>query len=100
QMGEDLLFNLTYLDVCRQINFIQKPLYNYNLHHNASSLTRNYRKNLWDDQQKMLDQIKAFLMENGCYSRANETFIREMYTANMIKGIGNMFHKNAALTLR
>lgn len=53
-LGEDIIFNFTYLNYVNKIKVINKPLYNY-ISDNNSSLLRKYRKELLSEK-KLLNE--------------------------------------------
>lgn len=53
-LGEDMIFNFTYLDYVKKFKVINKPLYNYR-NDNEISLLRKYRKEIFDEE-KLLNE--------------------------------------------
>lgn len=56
---EDLLFNLQYTQYCRYVYVTNQALYHYRKN-NTSSLTSNYKKNLFDQWKKLYSYIKPY----------------------------------------
>ena len=64
--GEDLLFNLSYLDYINSIGFksSKSNLYNYRIE-DSNSLSRKYNSNLYFNEKKLSDAILNFLKKNN-----------------------------------
>ncbi|MED5076040.1 glycosyltransferase [Geobacillus stearothermophilus] len=91
-LGEDLLFNLEYLEVCNQIAIIKDQLYGYLVQQNSNSLTKIYRNNLLDIQQMLLQRMREFLIKNGKYTEENKIFIEMLYASSIISYLDSLFH--------
>lgn len=63
-LGEDLLFNLRYLDICdnTEIVIINKPTYNY-IRGNENSLDHKYRTDFLQVNERIFDSIKTYLIK-------------------------------------
>ncbi len=46
-LGEDLIFNISYFNLCRKVGYFNNYLYNYRMI-NSNSLTQKYRKNKFE----------------------------------------------------
>ena len=97
KMGEDLLFNLNYIKVCKYISIINDSLYNYSKFNNAS-LTTSFKKDLFENQQMLFQKVRAFLMDNNSYKGENKFFVGVSYTNSIINCLDNLFHKDSDLT--
>ena len=62
-LGEDLLFNLEYLSCCEKILVINEPLYNYQPVQN--SLSRKYRKDMYEIQIRLFTAIERFRIDEN-----------------------------------
>lgn len=62
-LGEDLLFNIAYLEHCGKIQVINKAIYRY-LAVGDASLTRGYKKNFFESQRDMHLAVVDFLKAN------------------------------------
>lgn len=76
-LGEDLLFNLSYLQYCNTIRYIPNIIYNY--HINANSLTTTIRMDFLQIQDKLVNSIKKYLVSNGIYDLKNKQLINRLY---------------------
>jgi len=94
--GEDILFNLDYLNHCKSIFIIDNPLYYYN-HYNLNSLTMSYNKNLFEDQQRIFKKVRLFLKNHDQYE-SNKTVIERLYINRVISCFDNLFASNNDLT--
>jgi glycosyltransferase involved in cell wall biosynthesis len=95
--GEDLIFNLQYLDHCRKISIISDFLYLYT-NSNDGSITSTFRANLFENQQLLLETTREFLRRNGAYAGANKDLIEKFYTVRIGACFSNLFHPNSTLT--
>lgn len=97
RIGEDLLFNLDYLDLCHTIHIIKEPLYNYMIN-NHSSLSRNFTKDLIHNQHMLYSKVKRFLIKKNSYSGENKRFLKIIYANSIVNSLNNLFHECSALT--
>lgn len=100
-LGEDLLFNLTYLDALGDIliGIINKPNYIY-IDEDQTSLNRKYRKNLLSIQEMINHSLACYL---GKWNNTDDQSWRMYYNAvlyNYISALNNTFHKDNAMSLR
>lgn len=95
-MGEDLLFILEYLKVCRKISIIKDPLYNYFISNN-NSLTGNYKNSFYSNQQMLFNRVRDFLINNNAFNEQNKYIIEKAYIDSIIGCFANLFHRNAKL---
>lgn len=96
-MGEDLLFNLHYLNACNKISIINDVFYNY-VRYNNNSLTRSFKRDLFENQQMLFREVRKFLLRKNCYTNENKYFVEASYVDNLIGCFDNLFHKNSDLT--
>jgi glycosyltransferase involved in cell wall biosynthesis len=96
RLGEDLLFNLAYLDTCTHINLIKVPLYNYALV--ETSITRSFNKRLFENQQMLFDHVRAFLEKDNQYSGDNQYDLEVIYTNSAMNCLNNLFHPQSPLS--
>lgn len=77
-IGEDILFNLQYINKINKITFIENPLYNYNESYEYS-LTSRHRDNALEIDIKVYKEIKKFInnkLLNTCnLNGANSLFM-------------------------
>lgn len=95
--GEDLLFNLQYLDHCKKIAIISDFLYYYT-NSNDGSITSTFRTNLFENQQLLLESTREFLRRNGAYTGPNKDSIEKFYTVRIGACFSNLFHPNSTLS--
>jgi len=79
-LGEDLLFNLRYLEYCKKISIIEDILYNF-ICYNKDSLSRRYRDDFFEVQQRLFHEVAGYVDTN--YSKAA--------AAEMLKGIEEVY---------
>ena len=93
-MGEDLLFNLEYIKACDNFIILKDLLYNYI--ESSNSLTRNFKKGLFQNQQMLFKEIRKFLCEKN-YMEENRDFIESSYTDSIVGCLQNIFHEDSSL---
>lgn len=81
KLGEDLLFNLSYLKCCRSIQITPEVLYNY-VYSNPSSLSRTLGNEIFFNQQMLFKEIRFF-----CYTVHAETDFVEWSYVNMLVSV-------------
>src|SRR5699024_414016 len=90
QLGEDLLFNLDYLNTCQTIHVIQEPLYVYQ--HNDASLSKQVYENYFENQLMLLESVKLFLCKHNAYSGRNKDFIHKIVAQSVINELTQLFY--------
>ena len=96
ELGEDLIFNLEYLNKCEKIYITKECLYNYR--YTIDSLTTKYRENYLEIQFELIEYIKKFLIENNMYDKKNKEELDKKICEIIISSIQNLFLKTANLT--
>ncbi|CDQ38380.1 glycosyltransferase family 2 protein [Virgibacillus salexigens] len=94
--GEDLLFNLDYLRHCKHIHIIGDTLYKY-LMKDSYSLSRRYRKDYLQEQQRLLEEVTRFLREKRALTTKNQQVIGEIYANSIINALTNLFHPDNSM---
>jgi glycosyltransferase involved in cell wall biosynthesis len=97
-MGEDLLFNLKYIQFCKTIAVLQDPLYKYSILMNNNSLTGDFKKDYFINQQFLFNEAREFLKRSNSYNGENKEFIELAYINSLIGCFDNLFHKNSDLS--
>ncbi len=95
-LGEDLIFNLDYIERCNTICVINKYLYNYR--YTENSLTTKYRENYMEIQLELNKYIKDFLTNNNCYNEECQKQIDRNISNIIISGIQSLFLKTCMLS--
>ncbi|MFS0620666.1 glycosyltransferase family 2 protein [Priestia megaterium] len=95
--GEDLLFNLEYLELCRKISFSKDALYSY-FRIDTNSLTKNFKSDFFENRQFLFSKIEQFLKKHNKYYLENKEIVQKLYTNNIISCFENIFHENSNLT--
>lgn len=96
--GEDLLFNLEYIDVCNSVSIVKDSLYNYLIFNNNNSLTGSFKKDLFENQQMLFQKVRKFLLENNSYKEKNKEFCEIAYMGSIIDCFSELFHEENNLT--
>lgn len=95
-MGEDLMFNLAYIDNCDNIICIEECLYNYYIY-GENSLSTRYTEEFFANQTLLLKNIISYLIKNNCYTEINRKYIEKVYILTVANCIGMLFHKSSML---
>jgi len=98
KIGEDLLFNLKYIDKCTKINIIQDVLYNYIGMEVGGSLMRTYKENFYQVQKLLYSSTKTFIIANGIPSNDDIYLMNEMYFDALIACFENIINEKNILT--
>ena len=96
ELGEDLIFNLEYLNYCNKICVINKYLYNYR--YSENSLTTKYRKNYLEIQFQLIKFIEDFFEENNHMNEKNKKEIDKIICDVIISSIQNLFLESSYLS--
>nr|WP_290441631.1 glycosyltransferase [Clostridium estertheticum] len=92
--GEDLIFNLQYLEHCGNITIIDKQLYNY-VNYNDNSITSTFNKELYNNQNNMYKSVRKFLIKNNVYTDTNKDIVELKFTDSIIMSLNNLFYKDS-----
>lgn len=92
-LGEDLLFNLDYLQQCRSIYVLQENLYTYRK--NSESLTNTYIPNMYDNQKALHHHVKQFLQSNSYYQGENQLHGETIFANDLLYTATNLYHENS-----
>lgn len=87
KLNEDMLFNLRYIKVLKNINgvFINEGLYKY-IHRNEQSLTRKLNDNQWDTDNYIFNNIELFFL-NDCKIKKDEMMSYYVYCYKNLRNI-------------
>lgn len=96
-LGEDLVFNLDYLEYCQKIILIEDVLYNY-VKNNSESITSVFNKNMYTDKELMYSTIRHFLIQNDAYNENNKITVEKRYIRSTVASINQFFHRDANYT--
>lgn len=79
RLAEDMIFNMEYTNKCRNLYYINKPLYNYC--YQPNSITRKYFNNLNCEILLQIDNIRKLLEKYNILGK--EHYIGIFYISNM-----------------
>lgn len=96
--GEDLLFNLHYIENSMSFYLLPENLYGYR--QNSDSLTNSYMENMFEKQEKLYSKVKSFLEKNNRWSGENITHIETIFANGMIHAVTNLFHQGSPLSMK
>lgn len=96
--GEDLLFNLDYLETCQNMQVSPRALYEYR--RNTNSLTNQYVADMFFNHKILHQKTKNFLITNDTYQAENKQYINIIFTNGIIHSLTNLFHKDSGLTYK
>ncbi|MFA5576800.1 MAG: glycosyltransferase family 2 protein [Tissierellaceae bacterium] len=96
--GEDLIFNLNYIDKIKGVSLIDESYYNYTCS-NEDSITSKYSKDLFFYQKKMYLETRKILEGNQVFIAKNKEVFRQKYIRGIMLCINNLFHLDANLDI-
>lgn len=96
-LGEDLLFNLAYINECKTFLSINQYLYNYR--YTINSLTTKYRENYLQTQLLLNNSIKEFFIQNNYYEAEQQKGIQKNIANIIISSIQNLFLESSKLKI-
>lgn len=91
--GEDLMFNIEYLQHCKEVSLIKRPLYYYDTLINPLSLTKKYKENYFENRKKVFYSLKKFLENFTDEFPPLKEFLDQVYSNYIITTIANLFHE-------
>lgn len=94
--GEDLLFNLDYLESTQQIHILAEPFYDYR--RNLGSLTNDYMYDMFFSYKTLHERIRGFLKTVDSYHGDNKEYINRIFANGIIHAFTNLFHPESQLT--
>lgn len=92
-LGEDLLYNLTFLQHCSSVYVIEESFYMYQ--QNQDSLTNTYTPDMYKINRELYQKIKAFLSENNSLTAENHLYLETIYSNALINSMTNLFHRDS-----
>lgn len=99
KMGEDLMFNIKYIELCNRINIIDEVLYNY-LAIEPGSLTRTYKVDFFKVQKLLYSNVKSLMDKNSISTFKNVSLINEMFFNVVIASFENIVNGKNELIKR
>lgn len=91
-LGEDLLFNLVYLDNCNKIVFLDKDYYKYEFS-NPDSLTSKYREDNFQLATLLYTEVRNYGYKHGlCFEDIAP--VREVYMKMIFYSVQGLFYYN------
>jgi len=99
QLGEDLLFNLAYIDVIHSVYLLKKPLYNYTIEQ-ENTLSTQFSSSYINEQRHLHHQLKNFLKKYHLYNDENKQLIKQTFTEHIIYGIAMICNPTNYLTAK
>lgn len=88
ELGEDLIFNLDYLNYVQRASYINEPLYIYT--DSDCGLNLKYRKDKFQIEYNLTKYLESFYQENGF----SMEYIYNRFARVYYNGILNIFQKN------
>lgn len=88
-IGEDLLFNLAYLNHCEKIAICKQPLYIYNDY--DDSLSKQTNEHYFEMQLLLINKVREFLIENDSYTNNNQRVLHIIFTQSIINTFSQLF---------
>lgn len=95
--GEDLLFNLSYINFCRKISLVKKSPYLYQRTNNLNSLSKRYVDKYFDNRKFIHQEVTKFLIKKNANSQKNKEVLNKMFTNYIKRSFDNLFHKDSKM---
>ena len=80
-LGEDLDFNIRFLDIAKKYKYVSKNIYNYTLYNNGLSLKE--RDDIFNIKLNMLKNVNKFYEKN----KYSKSYLNRMYFKAYLQGI-------------
>ena len=90
-MGEDVLFNVDYMEVCNAVAIVPEALYTYIIREEAS-LSRRFHPNYVHYQLHIHSHLIEFLTRKNKLHGPNNTAIQKMFMKSMMNSFTHLFH--------
>src|SRR5699024_585401 len=90
-MGEDVLFNVDYMEVCNAVAIVPEALYTYIIREEAS-LSRRFHPNYVHYQLHIHSHLIEFLTRKNKLHGTNNTAIQKMFMKSMMNSFTHLFH--------
>lgn len=97
-LGEDLIFNLSYLRNCKKVTLIDSVLYNYNFI--SESLSTKIRDNYLEIQQKLIKELENFVKDMDCENTFNIESINRYRINTYVSFTQDVFQKNVKVATK
>ena len=95
--GEDLLFNIGYLDRCNTVAFLQKTLYHYMLWP-GESLARKYVPNLYANQKLQIVALRELLKSHEIENEKSWRYLADYEVGQVLKSMMSLIHPQCTLS--
>lgn len=79
--GEDTIFNIKYFYYCKKVSFVNEPIYIYMDKEN--SLTSIFREDIWENQEKILNEFSLMCSKKGYTKKIRELFLVRCITLSL-----------------
>lgn len=96
--GEDLRFNLAYLQHAKSITVVNDVLYIYQ--ESSKSLTHAYIPNLYRQHIELDHIVRTFLRENNAETMENMEEVAITFANRVLHSLANLFHPESPFTVR
>lgn len=90
--GEDFLFNIKYIQYINGVIETREQLYNY-IVQNPNSLESVFKADLFENQTRLYQAAKDFMIANDVYRANNVEFLSYYYAKRVVASIINQLHE-------
>lgn len=90
-LGEDLLFNLNYLNRCRAVFVTEQPLYIYK--NRKGSLSKQIHTDYFNHQLMLIEQVEQFLHNNQADYNRNRSSLRRVFSQVIINSFSQLIER-------
>jgi glycosyltransferase involved in cell wall biosynthesis len=98
KIGEDMIFNLSYMKYVKNIRIVNDIVYNHT-RFNEASITKKYHPNLFFTRKLIHEELVSFLEKNKKYHNKNKESVEELYVKNIISCIYNLNKNTSPLSI-
>ncbi|NFG60723.1 glycosyltransferase family 2 protein [Clostridium sp. CMCC3677] len=96
-LGEDLLFNIEYYNMCKGAVFLEDTYYYY-LQHNEQALTRKYRHDRFQNQEILLKAFEKLMEDNKAWTPEGKREFSTYIMGQVIRCLKELFREECNMT--
>lgn len=96
-LGEDLIFNFHYYKFCEKAVFLEECYYYY-VQDNTNSLTKVYRKDMFQNRIELLNTYADFMSEQKAWTEEGKVYYANYAVGYLISILKNIFSEAADMS--
>lgn len=98
KIGEDLVFNLNYIDRINKIKAINE-IVTFHVKDNDQSLTKIFQTNLFEYRKLIYSESRSFLIRHNKWTEKNEETLNRYFAKKFYTTLQNYFQSDSPLTM-